>query len=249
MRLVQVKVRRESVDKLRAAYDMEIIPELAKVRGCKFATLVQSIHQPTECISLTLWENAEAVDEYVRKGTYTYLLEGVQSYLAYATEWKVKLSADQTMEYVPITEEPTVKAYQVAHLPETSPISVSPGALYVRILSMRIQPGKMSEFLETYISKILPVLRTTKGCRYSYLSESANDDDETISLTIWDSKETADEYEASGTFDLLVRNVKHLLSGLYQWKMSLGRGGSRTAVTSDDLSVQGYRVVTGRSFM
>ena len=95
MRLVQVKTKPDGLDDLRAAYDRQIIPELAKVDGCKFASLVQSVHQPDECISLTIWESADAAREYVRNGTYDRLVESVSPYLASTTEWRVQLCCRQ----------------------------------------------------------------------------------------------------------------------------------------------------------
>lgn len=249
MRLVQLKIRPDRTDQLRSMYERLIVPELAKVEGCRFASLAQNATQPDEFISLTLWENSEAAEEYVRDGTYARLLETVDPYLANATEWKVQLTADQTLEYLPTAEEPEVKAYLVSPITEAVPFTEVPNPLYVRVLSLKFKPGKMDEFKQIYQLKILPVLRATKGCRYAYLTEDASDEDEAISMTIWDSKEDAEEYEKNGTFGSLLRQVGDLLSGLYQWKMSLGRHGRKSAVSSEDMSVEGYHVVTGRSFI
>jgi len=249
LRLVQAKVKPGRVGDLSAAYGREIIPKLQEVDGCLFVSLVQNERQPGECVSLTLWETAESAEDYVRKGTYARLLEIIMPYLSGTTEWKVHLSPDQKLEYVPVTEEPAVKAYNVSPVSPASPPSENPGPLYVRILSLRFRPGKMEEFKDLYMRRILPVLNVTKGCRYAYLTEEANERDEVISMTIWDSKEFADEYESSGTFNALVHQIGHLLSGLYQWKMSLENEPGRSAVTSEDISVEGYSVVTGKSFL
>lgn len=249
MRLVQVKVKPESFDELRSVYEERIIPELEKVEGCLFASLVQSAHQPDECISLTMWDSVDAAEAYVRDGTYGRLLDEVLIHLVNTTEWKVQLSADQTLEYVPVKEEPDVKGYEISQTQQAVPPSENPGSLYVRVLSLKFQQGKLEEFKEIYEREILPILSKTMGCRYVYLTGDSGKGDSALSMTIWDSKEHADEYESNGTFDLLVSKIKHLLAGLYQWKMSLGRELGRNTLTSEDISVEGYRVITGKTFM
>ncbi len=249
MRLVQLKVRPHSISQMKSSYEKEIVPELEKVDGCRFASLAQNATQPDEFISLTLWESPDAADRYVRDGTYARLLDKVTAYFATATEWKVQLTADQTLEYVETVEEPEVKAYHVSSIPQLSPPAENPETLYVRVLSLRFKSGKMDEFKRIYQSKILPLLQITKGCRYACLTENANDEDEAISMTIWNSKSDADEYELNGTFFSLLHDVGYLLSELYQWKMALGREPGRKTVSSEDLSVKGFSVVTGRSFI
>ena len=76
----------------------------------------------------------------------------------------------------------------------------------------------MEQFKDLYEQKIIPVLKKTAGCRYAYLTEDANNTDEAISVTIWDTKESALEYETNGTFDSLLREAKHLLNELTNGK-------------------------------
>ena len=66
--------------------------------------------------------------------------------------------------------------------------------------------------------------------------------------TMWESKEDADDYEKSGRFDELTEKLKHTFAELYQWKMTLEKEGVRQAVTSEDLAVKYYSIVTGKSF-
>ncbi len=249
MRLVHVKVKPDSLEGLRGVYERRIIPTLESVDGCRFASLVQSTHQPDECISITFWDDAKSADEYVRKGTYDHLLEEASPHLINTTEWKVGLSSGGSLEYIPVEDEPHVSGLQVSGIPHAVPPSENPESLYVRILSLRFKPDKLEDFKEIYESKIFPVLQKTKGCRYIYLTESTSEKTEAISMTIWDSKKDAEEYESDGTFDSLVREVKHLLSGLYQWKMTLGRSDGQNTVTSEDMSAEGYRVISGKKFM
>jgi heme-degrading monooxygenase HmoA len=92
------------------------------------------------------------------------------------------------------------------------------------------------------------LLRNVQGCRYAFLTEGVEERNEVISLTIWDSKEAADIYEASGLFKKLTRKVQHTFSELYQWKMAAERRSSVQVTTTEDLNVKGYHVVSGKTF-
>ncbi len=250
MRFVQLKVKEDSIRNLTGIYEREIIPALGKVDGCLYAGLIQSAGRLDECISLTLWESASAADDYVAGGTFSKLLESIEPFLAGTSEWKIKLTEDQKVEYVPVGEAPTVKAYNVT-LAHPGP-GVAPdggGELYVRILAVRLKAGGMPEFRRIYEHEILPALYETPGCRYAYLTEDVGNPDNALSLTVWNRREDADNYEKSGKFGLLVRKISHLLAGLYQWKMALGKEPGKAAVTSEDMTSEGYHIVTGRGFV
>ncbi len=106
----------------------------------------------------------------------------------------------------------------------------------------------MEEFKKLYSAVIIPALKNTKGCQYAYLTESMQEENQIISLTIWDSKEDAERYEKSGRFAELTDKVKHTLSELYQWKMALEKETGKKAKTSEDLEVSRYSVVARKSF-
>jgi heme-degrading monooxygenase HmoA len=106
----------------------------------------------------------------------------------------------------------------------------------------------MEEFKRLYEQQVIPALRSVKGCRYIYLTERANRRDEVISVTSWDSKADAEAYEQSGKFVKLLESQRHVLSGLYQWKIETGRRSGESIATSDDMTVEQYNVLAGRSF-
>ena len=83
------------------------------------------------------------------------------------------------------------------------------------------------------------------GFRHAFLVESTQVDNDVLSVTVWENKEKADAYETSGRFDYLVDEIKPLLSSLFQWKFSLGSSGEDHVVTSDDLRVEGFEMLTG----
>lgn len=245
MRLFQVRVKPDFLPVIRKIYDDEVIPQLQKMQGCLFACLIRSEKQLDEAISLTLWDSEEHAETYVKSGIFKMLVNKVQPYFSDSSEWKVQLSKDLKLEYQPIPDEPVVKSYAtLAQSEEKLPEDM----MYLRILSLKIQPGKMDEFKKIYTEDSIPTLKSVKGCRYAYLTTGVEDKEEAISITIWNNKHDADAYEKGGVFNSLLQKAKHTLSDLYQWKMALERDKSHRMVTSKDLSVKYYSVLSVKGF-
>ena len=245
MRLVQARYMPASVSIIRKIYDEKIIPELKKMKGCLFACLIRSETQPDEGISFTLWDSQENAESYVKSGAFQSLFAELKPYMSDSSEWKVELTKDLKVEYKPVPEEPVIKSYRT--LIESSNEISGHEAMYMRILSLNIQPGKFDDFQEIYTNEIIPVLKKVKGCRYVYLTGSDDNPNEAISITIWDSRDDAEKY-AKGLFNDLMEKVKPTLSNLYQWKMALEQDQNWQVKTSDDISVKHYNVVSGMGF-
>ena len=245
MRLVQARYMPASVSIIRKIYNEKIIPELRKMNGCLFACLIRSETQPDEGISFTLWDSQENAESYVKSGAFQSLLAELKPYMSDSSEWKVELTKDLKVEYKPVPDEPVIKSYRT--LIESSNEISGHEAMYMRILSLNIQPGKFDDFQEIYTNEIIPVLKKVKGCRYVYLTGSDDNPNEAISITIWDSREDAEKY-AKGLFSGLMEKVKPTLSNLYQWKMALEQDQNWQVKTSDDISVKYYNVVSGMGF-
>ena len=249
MRLVHIEVKKGALPLLQEFYSKRIIPSLHDVKGCRYAGLTQSIHHPEQCISLTLWDSQEDAQAYESKGTFKGLMEGVHPYLSESSEFKIQLSENLTLEYVPVPNEPVVKDYPIAARSEI-PLSGrdSDNAMWLRIVSLKILPGKLDEFNRLYAEHAIPALRNAKGCRHVYLLESGERSHEVLSVTSWDSKQDAEAYENSGLFEQLLEAQKHLLSGLYQWKRTLGKEQASHSATSEDVMTEHYAVLTGKNF-
>lgn len=248
MRFVQRTYKPDYLHDLQQTYDDFIIPKLKQTNGCLCACLVKNeVHQ--EAISITLWDSQENAEAYEKSGLFAELFAQLKPFLEDSSEWKIQLSEDFQLEYEPVSEEPVVKSFSsLAHIDVKLPIHKEEQKLYLRILSLIIQPGKMADLLTIYTDEILPVLKTTKGCRYAFFTESIENKNEALSVTIWNSQEDAVNYEQSGVFRELLEKVKHTLSTLYQWKMVLEKKSPKPIVTSDDLKIETYSVVTGRTF-
>lgn len=249
MRLLQIKIKPEKLPELQQFYETTVIPALQNLPGCRHASLIHGARHEDECISLTLWNSRENAEAYARSNLFQQLLQASQSFLADSPEWKIQLSDDLKLEYLPVPEEPVVKSYAVDTTTDTKALPEAQTAfMYLRIVSAKIKPGKLEEFRRLYAEEIIPALRNVPGCRYAFLTESLEAQSEVISVTIWDTRQEAENYEQSGLFDQLTQKVKHTFSELYQWKMALEQAHRGQAATSEDLTVKHYSVVTGKSF-
>lgn len=250
MRLVQTKVKPDGLEMMKEYYDQNILPALQQTAGCLYACLMRSARQSEEIISLTLWETQSHADAYEKSGPFRQLMDGAKPYLADSSEWRIQLTKEMTLEYAPVPEEPTVSSYTVSAVSDTNtqvPGDQAPEA-YLRIVSVKLKPGKLDEFKRLYELKIIPALQATRGCRHAYLTVPKGQGNEAISITIWNHKTDADAYEQSGLFARLLEKTAHLYSELFQWKMHLDHKHPGRSATSEDVQVQGYSVVTGRSF-
>lgn len=248
MRIFHLQKKSVDIDILRSFYDSIVIPELEKIEGCLFAGLLQNNTNELEGISLTLWDTKENADAYEKSGLFEKLLDQAKPFLADSTEWKVQLSEDLELEYKPDGGEPDPEHFKVTvHEKVKDNLFSQHSKMFVRIISHILQKDKIDEFRDIYIEKIIPALRKTSGCRFAYLIESMDQENEVISLSIWDSEEHARVYENSGLFEKLVNELRPTFSQFFQWKMALEKKSGGKVSTSDDLKISDYRVLTGRN--
>lgn len=249
MRLLQLNIQQRFARNFKEWYNSTVIPKLKEMEGCKFVALIESGVKENEFISLTLWEKQNQAENYEKGEVYSGFSKRIQSYLSESAEWKVQLSENLELEYKPSKEEPVIQKYDVK-LQSDSDISESQekNLLYVRIVSLTIQDGKEEEFKNIYSAEIIPALLSTKGCLYSYLTQNLENKNSYISVTIWDSKKDADNYESSGKFDELVKKVMHTFSDFYRWKLALEKDSTSNIKTSSDMQVTKYVMVTGKKF-
>jgi len=249
MRIVNAVVKKDKKYMLERVYAETILKSLEKMPGCIFAGLMYSQDQTNRYISLTLWVAEEYIRQYIETGEYQKNVDLVLPMLEESNEWKIQLSKDNTIEYTPVEEDLTVKSYSVASPGEPLPGDIPMKRTHLRILSLKLNKGCEEEFTEIYNSEILPELLKVNGCRNAFLIDNTDKEDEMISFSIWDDKTAVKDYEEKGEFKKLLGKVSHTLGDLYQWKMSLeGRSQSPTVVTSQDIGVSKFTLVTGKKF-
>ncbi len=80
--------------------------------------------------------------------------------------------------------------------------------MYVRLTYLKFLPGKVEEAKRIYNSELVPVVKKQKGNLDCKMLEPIDNADDYISMTVWDSKEDADAYQASGVYRQLVDRVR-----------------------------------------
>lgn len=249
MRLLELRVKPEGLELARNYYQDTVLPRLHTTPGCRFALLIQNRLEPSDLISMTLWERQQDAEAYQQGPVYEQLMAEFSEFLAESSVWKVQLSQNLELEYKPETQEPVIQSFPVsARKTLAKPQNCQSTHLFVRIVSHKIQPGKMEEFRTLYRETIIPALEKIRGCCSAYLMENLGNGEEVVSITIWENQRAAEEYEQSGLFQEMIDRVKHCYTRLFQWKMSLAREGEKKARTSDDMKIDHYQIVSGKEF-
>lgn len=247
LRIVELSARHGKGPALESVYEDRVIPALEKTEGCMFAGLLKSVASSDRYASLTLWGSENHIQVYNDSGSFNMNLEYVRPYLEESSEWKIQLSKEDVIEYVPVRQERVVKSFPVDSDEENLPGIVDGNRRYLRVLSLKIKPGLEDEFKDIYKNEIQPLLKKTTGCRFSFLVDNTDQDREFLSLTIWNDLESINQYENEGQFSNLLNKVKHTLAELYQWKMALERKNIHTT-TSEDFGISKFTLLTGKKF-
>lgn len=248
LRLFQLKVGIGNIAEFEQFYYKSVFQELKTVSGCLFASLIKGGSSSGEFISMSIWEKQSQAEAYSKSHPYQNLVKKLEPMLAHSTEWKIELSQDSELHYTPIPLKPSLTHYQVTAFSELGNMTeIKAQDMFVRIVNAKIKDGSLPELRQIYNEQLIPALKATDGCLYAYLTENMHYNQEVISLTIWENKIFAEEYEKTGQFSKLVDKVKHTFSNYYQWKMQLENKKAQT-VTSDDLTVTKYHMVTGETF-
>ncbi len=114
--------------------------------------------------------------------------------------------------------------------------------MYVRIVSVKVDPEKVDEFKRRWDEIVVPALMEVNGCVLAFLAEGIRDRHHMLSV-----QQRALKYEVSGKFDDLTRKLRDTFSKDMQWKTALTPGGSDSTPRSgqDGPQVWGYEVVAG----
>ncbi len=249
IRFVTFKSTPEKVEELREFFNNEVYAVLQQTPGCLFAALVESTTDPDEFSALTLWETADAIQAYEDSGRPAAFTEKARSlFLAESDEWQLQLSADLTLEYKPVIEEPEASAYSVfAVMDEAALVHSRTENMHLRLVRVRASEGGLEGFKQAYIDTVIPALRQVKGCRNAFLIGDLEAQNQLISITIWDSAKDAEAYDRSPLFQSMLTNTSNLLSA-HVWQTTLETTLPSKVYTSDNVKIETYTGVTGQNF-
>jgi quinol monooxygenase YgiN len=244
MSLAQAKIKAEVIPRIKDVYAATVFRRLQSADGCSYASLIRSVKQDDQFMTLSLWKTKHDLDTFTHSSEYDAMMNELNQILAESTEWQIQLTDDLTLQYTPLPEKPIITSYNVATAMDGAVGSIVE-PMVVRVVSMEIDPGRTEEFKRLYREKVIEKLKTVKGCLTAYLSENHLTPNAFISVTLWDCRQDADAYERGGAFAELVDALRPTFSGLANLQMQMDK--SRKAVTSEDLRVEQYEVVSGRS--
>ncbi len=243
MRTVKMHVKLDHVDRFQSAYENTILPAFAKTPGCRYAALFQSTHNPEDCISLTFWTNSEDARQFEQSGAYDKLIKVLSPHFSESSELQIRLTKDLKLEYAAPIDEPEIRKFEV-----DTPDADTGKEVFLRMVSLKFRSEKVNEFKKHYTEKVIPVLRGVQGCRRAFLAAPADNPNELISVTEWESEQAAQAYEHGGQFDALLESQRHFFTGLSDWSMTKQKGSKGKVATSDDVVVDHYVLLTGWSF-
>jgi len=127
------------------------------MKGCLFACLIKSELDADEGLSLTLWDTRKMPKTTSAAEMFQVNMQEITPYLQVSNEWKAQLSKDMSVEYNRY-RGPVVTSYRtMAQFEEKLPMDM----MYLRLLSLKIQPGKMDEFVNIYQQESCPVEERT----------------------------------------------------------------------------------------
>lgn len=249
LRIVKVTILHGKGPALESAYRDAVMSDLENTDGCLFAGLLQGVNSTRHYASLTLWETAGHIHTYTESGSFDRNIGHIRAYLEEASEWEIQLSGEDTIEYVPVKQEPVVESYPVDAGGHNLSEYMEGSRRYMRLLSLKIKPGQEDEFKRIYRDDIQPTLKKTTGCRFSVLIDNTVKEREFLSLSIWDDLGSVKLYEEQGAFNALLKKVRHTLADLYQRKMALeSKSKTKYSVTSEDAEISKYTLVAGKKF-
>ena len=236
LRLVQRKLKKESLAVAKKIYDTKAIPIFREVDGCIFAGLILDDTKIGSAISMTLWTDKKKAETYEKSGVHQQILDIWKDLIEDTEEMKMQLSQDFKLEYKAVKRDPEVKAFEVV-TPVENDLDKQEITehMHLRILSVNLRKDKKKEFEDLYNSVIISELKKQEGCILAFFTENQDDENNIISVTIWNRKEDAEAYEKTGKFSELIKKVDHTFTEMTRWKMSLDEKAGKRAAVSEEL--------------
>lgn len=245
LRIIQLRVREADEAAFTRFYEARVIPALEATQGCIYAGLLAPWRGGEAHQSLTIWDSPESAKAYEDKGLYHQLLKEAAPFLSERTEWRIRLATDPLETSDPTRREIPSAGYHVDPQSGGDSLDSDRRASFVRIVSLRLDPGHLDDFVAIYREKVMPALRAVPGCRGVFLAEGAHDPNGVLSITMWSREEDAVRYEMSGLSEQLTAHLRSAISPVYDWHLTLGGGGAGVS-GGGALEVASYQVVRAR---
>jgi quinol monooxygenase YgiN len=93
--------------------------------------------------------------------------------------------------------------------------------MFMRLVQMRVNPDKISEYEKVYERTIIPTLQHVPGCVYAGLVQSLEEENDAISMTLWSHQDEALAYERSGKYAEALEVSRPFFSDSVEWRVEL----------------------------
>ncbi len=254
LRIIRLRVRDADEAAFTRFYEERVMTALDATAGCLYAGLLAPWRGGEAHQSLTIWDSPESARAYEENGLYHQLLREAAPFLSERTEWRIRLATDPLETTDPSRREVPSSGYNVDSASGGEALETDKRSSFVRIVSLRVDPDHVDEFVAIYREKVIPALRAVPGCRGVFLAEGAHDPNGVLSITLWNREEDAVRYEMSGLSEELTAHLRSTISPVYDWRLTLdGEGSDRPQPSASGssgggggLEVSSYQLVRGR---
>lgn len=244
LRMVTHAIRNDALENSADTYNESIMPALKKTSGCVFASYLQSTSNPQECISFTIWNSQKESSAYEESGLYKQLVDTLRPFFTESTEYKLELSADFTLEYTPVADEPTIQIFSESVTGSEHISSLKAAPFAVQILSLTVQDDKKDDFETIFTSEIQPKYKSQKGFIDLILIRQQR---EFFVISFWD--ETVDIQSPTGAQSLneFFQSVNKTLPSFIQWRTA-HKSAAATTASSEEMKTTIYRCLAAEWF-
>jgi heme-degrading monooxygenase HmoA len=244
LRLVTHTIREEEAVHMAEAYERSVLAAFRTTPGCSFASLLQNIDLPRECISLTVWNSQKEAIQYEESGLYSRLVDSLRPFFVESTEFALQLSDDLSLEYTPIISEPTISRFNNSITGSSAINSLKATPYAVQILTLTVQEDQIPTFEALFTSDIHPKFKAYKGYIDLILLRRLR---EYHIISFWDA--TVDLHSSSEVHSVsqFIESIYRTLPSFIQWRVS-HRSAARISASSEDVRVTVYRCLTAEWF-
>ena len=114
--------------------------------------------------------------------------------------------------------------------------------MFMRFVNLKVKEGRQPDLAQFYEDRVIPALKEAKGCLYASLLRPSDDDQESVSMTMWRSREAAESYETSGVYDDLLDEADDFLAEISEGRVQSSSEASGTFTALQDPEVEAYPV-------
>lgn len=111
--------------------------------------------------------------------------------------------------------------------------------MYLRFVHVSIEETRIREVQSFYEDRVIPELSAADGCRFAGLLQSTTDGNRCVSLTFWDSAETADSWAISDRYRQILEDGSALLSSPATWH------GALTDISAPESATRAFTIEAG----